>query len=345
MAPTWPDLLTVLVRGEHLCPDQTHWAMSEILSGNASPVHIAAFAVALRAKGETVDEIAGLAEAMTEAAVPVQITRDAVDIVGSGGDRANTVNVSTMAALTAAGAGAKVVKHGNRAASSMCGTADCLEALGVRLEVEPARQQQVLDAAGMCFLFAPMYHQSLRHAGPVRRELGIQTTFNLLGPLTNPARPDAAAVGVADGRAAGLMAGVLARAGRRGLVFHGEDGLDELTTTTTSRVWLLADGQVRETVIDPRDLGLQPASRDDLVGGPPAHNAQVARELLAGKPGPVRDIVLFNAAAALLAHRGPDVQGDAAEQVAACLHDAAEAIDSGAAAAALERFVTATNAD
>lgn len=342
-AIAWPDLLTRLVTGDDLGPAETHWAMSEILGGNASPVQIAAFAVALRSKGETVDEIVGLAEAMTEAATPVVLSRDAVDIVGTGGDRANTVNVSTMAALTAAGAGAKVVKHGNRAASSMCGTADCLEALGVRLEVPPAHQQRVLDEAGISFLFAPLYHQSLRHAGPVRRELGIQTTFNLLGPLTNPARPDAAAIGVADARAAELMAGVLARRGRRGLVFHGEDGLDELTTTTTSRVWLLADGQVHETSLDPQDLGLQAATRDDLVGGMPEHNARVAREVLGGATGPVRDIVLLNAAAALLAHRGPALDGDVTEQLRACLDEAADAIDSGRANEALDRLVGASN--
>lgn len=343
-APTWPDLLTTLVQGHDLAPEQTHWAMAEILGGNASPVHVAAFAVALRAKGETVDEIVGLAEAMTEAATPIAVSRDAVDIVGTGGDRANTVNVSTMAALVAAAAGAKVVKHGNRSASSMCGAADCLEALDVRLEVPPAQQQAVLDATGLCFLFAPLYHQSLRHAGPVRRELGIQTTFNLLGPLTNPAQPEAAAIGVADARAAALVAGVLARRGRRGLVFHGGDGLDELTTTTTSQVWLLSDGEVRETVLDPRDLGAQPATREDLAGGLPEHNARVAREVLAGATGPVRDIVLVNAAAALLAHRGPNLDTDVTEQVAGCLDEVTAAIDSGRATETLQRFAAATNA-
>ncbi|WP_420175773.1 anthranilate phosphoribosyltransferase [Luteococcus sp. OSA5] len=341
-ATPWAELLNALVEGRDLSTEQTHWAMDEILGGNASPVHIAGFAVAMRAKGETVEELRGLADAMTNHATPITLGQEAVDIVGSGGDRANTVNVSTMAAVAASAAGARVVKHGNRAASSMCGTADCLEALGVKLEVAPDKQAAVLERAGMVFLFAPLYHRSLRFAAAPRRELGIRTPFNLLGPLTNPARPVAQAIGVADARAADLMAGVLAARGSRGMVFHGGDGLDELTTTTTSDVWLIGEGRVVRTQLDPQALGLQPAQPEDLVGGPPEHNAQVARDVFAGQTGPVRDIVLANGAAALLAHRGVDLDADLPEQMMTCIKDIAQALDSGAAAATLDRLVEET---
>ena len=231
---TWGEVLTTLVRRQDLAMSDVAWAMDQILAGEATPVQIAGFVVALRSKGETVDELMALAESMLDHATPISLDRDAVDIVGSGGDRAHTVNVSTMAAIVAAAAGAKVVKHGNRAASSSCGTADVLEALGVRLNVPPAAQAAILARTGIVFLFAPLYHQSLRHAATTRSELGIATVFNFLGPLANPARPVGQAVGVADERMAGLMAGVLAGRGSRGMVFHGRDGLDELTTTTFS---------------------------------------------------------------------------------------------------------------
>ena len=218
----------------------------------------------------------------------------------------NTVNVSTMAAIVAAAAGATVVKHGNRAASSACGAADVLEALGIVLDLTPQDQQQVVAEVGIGFLFAPHYHPALRHAGPTRRELGIPTTFNLLGPLANPAQPRAQAVGVADPQMAELMAEVFAARGHQGLVVHGGDGLDELTTTTCSTLWAYADGQLRRTELDPADLGLPRAELADLVGGDPSHNAQVVRDVVAGVPGPIRDIVLLNAAAALVADAKPD---------------------------------------
>lgn len=344
MTRSWPEVLNSLVRGDHLDADATRWAMSEILTGNATPVQVAGFAVALRAKGETVDELVGLSTAMLEAATPLDLPRAAVDIVGSGGDRANTVNISTMAAIVAAGAGATVVKHGNRAASSACGSADVIEALGVKLAVEPSAQPAVLDECGIVFLFAPTYHPSLRHAAVPRRELGIATVFNFLGPLANPARPDAMAVGVADVRMAELVAGVYAARGNRGLVFHGTDGLDELTTTSPSRVWLISDGRVVETVLDPADLGIAAAQHADLVGGVADHNAQVVRDLLDGASGPVRDIVLLNAAAALLAFDGPDLDTDPAPQLAGGLERAAAAVDSGAAKDVLARWVTVTAA-
>lgn len=344
-APTWPDVLSRLVAGGDLDAEHTDWAMNQVLSGEATPAQIAGFMVALQAKGVTRDELSGLVTGMLANARPLDLpTREAVDIVGTGGDRANTVNVSTMAAMVAAAAGATVVKHGNRAASSACGTADCLEALGVALDVPPDRQAEVLQAAGIVFLFAPVYHPSLRHAAVPRRELGIRTPFNFLGPLANPAQPAAVALGVADGRMAAIMAGVLADRGLRGLVFHGADGLDELTTTTASDVWVVAAGTVRATRLDPAELGLPRADPASLVGGDPAHNAGIVRATFAGEPGPVRDIVVLNAAAALLAHDGPDIAASLADQVAPRLRRAAEAIDSGAATALLERWVAASAA-
>lgn len=340
---TWPNVLTGLVRGEDLDAAATEWAMGEILGGNASPVQMAAFMVALRSKGETATELNALANGMLAKAVPIALPRNAVDVVGSGGDRANTVNVSTMAAIVAAAAGAKVIKHGNRAASSMSGTADCLEALGLAIDVPPERQAEVFDECGLVFLFAPMYHGSLRHTAPTRRELGIQTTFNFLGPLANPARPQAQAIGMANLHVAALVAEVLARRGNRGLVFHGEDGLDELTTTTRSDIWLIREGRVVQTELNPADLGVQPAQPTDLVGGPPAHNAQVVRDVLAGAVGPVRDIVLVNAAATLLAFDGPSLTMPVADQLRAGVARAADAIDQGAASELLARWVTVTN--
>lgn len=343
MTRTWPDLLTSLVTGQDLDRDGTSWAMNEILSGAVSPVQVAGFMVALQAKGATPDELNGLVTAMLENARPISLpSRDAVDIVGTGGDRANTVNVSTMAAMVAAAAGAKVVKHGNRAASSACGTADCLEALGVVLDLDPSVQGRVFDEAGIVFLFASHYHPSLRHAAVPRRELGIRTTFNFLGPLANPARPLAQAIGVADLAMAKLVANVLGDRGNRGLVFHGGDGLDELTTTTTSDVWVIRDGRVVTTTLDPLDLGIERTTKESLVGGDPAHNAQVVRDTFAGKLGPVRDIVLLNAAAAILAFDGPDPDADLAEQLREPLRRAAEAVDSGAARDLLERWVGLT---
>ena len=344
MGQTWPDVLTGLIAGRDLDAATARWAMDQILAGDATPVQIAGFAVALRAKGETVDELSGLAQAMLDRATAVDLPRDAVDVVGSGGDRANTVNVSTMAALVAAAAGVPVVKHGNRAASSACGTADCLEALGVALTVPPQAQPDVLARVGIVFLFAPLYHPSLRHAGSARKELGVQTAFNFLGPLANPARPQAQAVGVANPDLAPRVAGVIAGRGHRGLAFHGGDGLDELTTTTRSRVWVIGDRQVTQTDLDPAELGLARARPEDLVGGDPAHNAQVVRDVLGGAQGPIRDIVLLNAAAAMLAHAGPVPGTPVAEQLAVHLARAAEAVDSGAASALLARWVEVSQA-
>lgn len=337
---TWSQVLGPLVAGQDIPRESTSWAMERLLSGEATPAQQAAFVVALRCKGETVAELAGLADTMLDFATPIEVPGPAVDVVGSGGDRANTVNVSTMAAIVAAAAGARVVKHGNRAASSACGAADVLEALGVALDLAPERQADVVAEVGIGFLFAPLYHPALRHA-VWRRELGIPTTFNFLGPLANPAQPVAQAVGVADVRMAGLMAGVFAGRGQRGLVVHGGDGLDELTTTTTSTVWVYADGEVRQRELDPTHLGIPRAEVADLVGGDATTNATVVRDLLAGRGGPVRDIVTLNAAAALVALDGP-VADDLDDQLAAGLERARTAIDSGAGEAKLQEWVTAT---
>ncbi|MDX6322674.1 MAG: anthranilate phosphoribosyltransferase, partial [Propionibacteriaceae bacterium] len=286
-----------------------------------------------------------LLRSMLAASEKVELeSNDVIDIVGTGGDRHHSINVSTLAALVVAGAGGRVCKHGNRAASSACGSADVLEALGVVLDLPPEAQQGVVDAAGIAFLFAPLYHAGLRHAAVPRRELGIPTTFNFLGPLANPAQPNAAAVGVADARMAELMAGVFAARGGQGLVFHGDDGLDELTTTTTSTIWAFADGRVSRTELDPAQLGVPRAAVDDLVGGNAATNAAVVSGVLAGETGPVRDIVVLNAAAALTAYAKPAAGADLLDQLRTQLTRAEESIDSGAAAAKLHEWVAATKA-
>jgi anthranilate phosphoribosyltransferase len=343
--PSWPALIRALIGGRALTAEQTAWAMNEIMEGAASPAQIAGFGVALRAKGETAEEMAGLAASMLAHATPITIPGPVTDLVGTGGDGLHTVNVSTMGTIVAASAGVPMVKHGNRAASSACGAADVLEALGVVIDLPAAATEALFGEIGIAFLFAAAYHPSLRHAGPVRRDLGVPTAFNYLGPLTNPARPTSLAVGVADPTMGPVLAGVYAGRGESALVFHGE-GLDELTTTGPSSVWIAADGAVTATEFDPAALGLPRATIDDLRGGDPAHNADVARLLLAGRAGPVRDIVLLNAAAAITAAGGlsgltsPDAL---AKALGDGLARAAAAVDSGAAAALLDRWTQVSN--
>lgn len=339
---SWPGVLNPLLRGEDLGADDTAWAMDRIMSGEATDVQIAGFAVALRSKGETVDEVSGLVRAMYEHANTIEVPGRTVDIVGTGGDLAKTVNISTMSAIVIAGTGAKVVKHGNRASSSASGSSDVLEKLGVNLDLSARRVVEVAEEAGITFCFAVKFHPALRYAARARKELGAQTTFNVLGPLTNPARVRSQAVGVADLRMAPIVAGVLAERGNSALVFRGDDGLDELTTTATSRVWVVRDGAVREEAFDPRDIGLELVPAQALRGGDPSYNADVARRVLAGERGPVREAVLLNSAAALVALDPTD--GTLNEQLAAGIEKAAESIDSGAARRALERWVAASNA-
>jgi len=342
-SPTWSQLTAALIAGEHLTREQSAWAMDTVMDGQATPVQLAGFLVALRAKGETAEEMAGLVEAMLRHAVRIEVPGPCVDVVGTGGDRRHTVNISTMAALVVAGTGRRVVKHGNRAASSSTGAADVLEALGVRLDLPPTRIAELAVEVGITFCFAQVFHPSMRHAGAARRELGVPTAFNFLGPLTNPAQPAASAIGVADARMAPIMAQVLAERGASALLFRGEDGLDELSTTAPSAVWVVTDGGVRETRLDALDVGLPRASLADLVGGDPAHNAGVVRDLLGGVRGPVRDAVLLNAAAAVVAADGAG-KGDLTAGMRNALDEATRAVDSGAAAAVLDRWVAASAA-
>jgi anthranilate phosphoribosyltransferase len=343
---TWPNLLTALLRAEELSTGDTAWAMGEIMSGSATPVQIAAFAVALRAKGESPTEIAGLVESMLASAalvdLPVEVRDSAVDVVGTGGDRAHTVNISTMAAIVVAASGVRVVKHGNRAASSSCGAADLLEELGIPLDLGPAEVARCVTEVGIGFCFAARFHPGMRHAGVPRREMGVPTFFNFLGPLTNPAQPTAAAVGCADVRMAGVMAEVFARRGDSVLVMRGEDGLDEFTTTAPTRIWAVRDGAVTETVIDAADLGIARSSTADLRGADAPYNAKVARALFAGQTGPVRDAVMVNAAAALVARTGWG--GDLGEALRAGLDKVAAAVDSGAAGDLVQRWADTARA-
>lgn len=337
MGLTWPAVLGQLLSRQDLGADATAWAMGEIMSGNALDVQIAAFLVALRAKGETIDELAGLVDSMLDHAVPLPGLQDSVDIVGTGGDQAKTVNISSTAAIVTAATGIRVVKHGNRASSSASGAADVLEALGLRLTLSPEKVAILAQRAGITFCFANVFHPSMRFAAPARGGMAIPTAFNLLGPLTNPAHARAAAVGVADGSKAPLIAGVLARRGRSALVFRSRDGLDELSTTAVNDVWEVRGGDVTRHEFDAQDIGLARATKDDLRGGSPTHNAAVTRRVLAGEVSAVRDVVALNAAAAATAYAA-DASAPLAERLAAGLDAALQAIDSGRATETLERL-------
>ncbi|NNU28555.1 anthranilate phosphoribosyltransferase [Isoptericola sediminis] len=344
--PTWPGVLSALVAGHDLSAEETSWAMDEVMSGEVPPARLAGFLVGLRAKGETAAELTGLADAMLAHATRIEVPGPSVDLVGTGGDRHHTVNISTMAAVVVAGTGTRVVKHGNRAASSSSGSADVLEALGVRLDQPAERVAEIALEVGITFCFAGMFHPSMRHAGTARRDLGIATAFNFLGPLTNPAQPAATAVGCADARMAPLMAGVLAARGTRALVFRGDDGLDELAATGGADVWEVHDGAVVEQRLDAAaDLGLRRIAIEDLRGGDAAHNAEVARAVFSGADrGPVRETVLLNAAAALVADGSlpGTAEGSLVERLAAGTAHAARSVDEGGAADVLARWVEAT---
>ena len=334
---SWPVLIGALLRGQSLSEDETAWAMGEIMEGAAIPAQIAGFGVALRAKGETAPEMTGLARAMLERAAPLSLPGQVTDLVGTGGDGHQTVNISTMATIVAAAAGIPMAKHGNRAASSQSGAADVLEALGIVIDLPPEAATAVFAETGIVFLFAALYHPAFRYTAVPRRELGVPTAFNYLGPLTNPARPSAVAAGVADPRMGEVLAEVLASRGNSALVFHG-DGLDELTTTGTSAIWVVSSGVVSQTTLDPASLGLAPATIGDLRGGDASGNAKVVGSVLAGDTGPVRDIVLLNAAAAITASAGIAGPGELTDAMRAGLTRAAEAIDSGAASDLLARW-------
>ncbi|QKG26470.1 anthranilate phosphoribosyltransferase [Actinomadura verrucosospora] len=336
---TWPALLNALLDGDSLTSEETAWAMNTIMAGEATDAQIAGFAVAMRAKGETVAEVSGLADGMMDNATPVEVPGRIADLVGTGGDRAHTVNISTMAAVVAAASGVRVVKHGNRAASSSCGAADLLEHLGVAIDLSPEATAAVVAETGITFCFAPRFHPALRYASRTRSELGTPTVFNFLGPLTNPARPGAQAVGVFHPRMAGVIAGVFAARGCSSLVFRGDDGLDELTTTGTSTVWVVRDGTATQTTFDPSALGIPPARPEDLRGADAAFNARVARETFGGREGAVRDMVLLNAAALITAYEGAPSADELTPTLAAARDRAAQAVDSGAAATLLDRWI------
>lgn len=344
---SWPDLLNAILSGENLSVSEAEWAMSQIMSGQATDAEIAGFLIALRCKGETVDEIVGFRDAILSAALPVPVTAQVLDIVGTGGDRFGTVNISTMASIVAAATGIPVVKHGNRAASSKSGSSDVLAALGVDLSLDPGRVAEVLDAAGITFVYAAAFHPGFAHAAPARRQLGVPTVFNILGPLCNPARSEANAVGVAQLDRVPLITGVFRTRGATALVFRGDDGLDELTTTGHSRIWEISRGDIHEHDLDPRDLGIKRASIDDLIGGSPAENAAVVHRILDGETGPVRDIVLLNAAAGIVSYRlsqnPSEAQRPIIERLSDALTAAEIAIDSGLAKKTLAAWVSASS--
>jgi anthranilate phosphoribosyltransferase len=350
---SWPDLLAALLRREDLTLGDASWAMDRAMSGDATPVELAGFLVALRAKGETPAEVSGLVSAMLAHAAPVELapgTGPTVDTCGTGGDRSNTVNISTMAAVVVAGAGAPVVKHGNRAASSAAGSADVLEALGVAVDLPPAAVGDCLAEAGIVFCFAPVFHGGMRHAAVTRRELGVATIFNVLGPLANPARPAAQVVGCADPRLAPVMAQALLDRGTRAVVVRGQDGLDELSTFAPTRVWDATGAEVVESLVDALDLGIARSEPGALGGRDAAFNAAVARAVLSGERSdrldPVRDAVLLGAAAALVAHDaalGVVSTASAGDRIAAALPRAEAAITSGSSGAVLDRWIAVSS--
>lgn len=336
---SWPQVLGRLTDRQHLTRAQAAWAMDQIMTGDAEPAQIAAFAVALKMKGPTSEEVSALAAVMLDHAVPVHVDQDAVDVVGTGGDGVNTVNLSTMASIVVAAAGVSVVKHGNRAASSLSGGADTLEALGVRIDVGPEQVARSVAELGIGFCFAPQFHPSYRHAAAIRRQIGVPTVFNLLGPLTNPAKPRAGLIGCAFAELAEVMAGVFAARRSSVLVVHGDDGLDELTTTTTSTIWRVQAGTVDKLKFDPAGFGFARAEIEELRGGDAEANAAEVRAVLAGANGPVRDAVVLNAAGALVAHAGLSSRAEWLPAWEDGLRRAGDAIDSGAAEQLLARWV------
>jgi len=327
------EAIAKVVRCENLSEDEAAAAFEVIMRGDATPSQIAGFVVALRMKGETVEELTGFARTARAVATRIQVEGALLDTCGTGGDGLATFNISTLAAIVAAACGARVAKHGNRAASSMCGSADVLEQLGVKIDLAPEGVARCIDEAGIGFLFAPVFHPSFRFAGVPRRELGLRTVFNVLGPLCNPAGAKYQALGVADGAMAAKMADVLQRLGvERAIVFHASDGMDELSVASPSTV-IEIDGRRKEYELDPVELGLSRAPVEAMRGGGPEENARLAREVLDGAKGARRDVVLLNAAAALRA-------AGLAEEWKDGLGLAAEAIDSGRAGEVLLRWAT-----
>ena len=348
--PSWPSILAKLIAKQDLDRSEANWAMSQIMAGDSSEAEIAAFMLALRSKGETVSELAGLVDVMLKQAVLLDTGDDALDIVGTGGDLVGTVNVSSMASILASAAGVPVMKHGSRSASGKTGSSEMLEVLGIKLDISPQRVAEVFKETGITFFFAPVFHPAMRHVAPIRKQLGVPTTFNFLGPLANPAQPIATSLGVANAQIAPLMAQELAERGRFGLVFRGDDGLDELTTTTTSTVWVVTPEGVQQQQLNPADFGIKIASQEALIGGDAQQNAQVARDLFAGKTeknlGAVRDIVILNAAGGVVAYqaaKNPQQSGSSLKsQFGSAIESVTKSLDDGLAANKLEQWVTAT---
>jgi anthranilate phosphoribosyltransferase len=348
---TWQQILGLLSRKKDLSEDQASWAMQELMSGNATDSQIAAFAIGLRVKGESPQEILGLVNTMMKHAVLVSLDRHAVDVVGTGGDGAHTVNISTMAALTVAGTGVPVLKHGNRAVSSKCGTADVLEALGVAINMPPVLVSSSVAEAGIGFCLATAHHPALKYAATVRKELGIPTVFNVLGPLANPGQPQAALIGVADENLVEQLAKVQFQRGKTSILVRSEDGLDEISTAATTRAWDLTDGNIREEVIEPQNFSIPRASPEQLRGGDAKYNAKVVRAIMAGQKegdlGAIRDVVAINAAAALVAYDAifkkfnfGDTSNTLSSRIANALPLAYQSLDSGAAESVLDVWIS-----
>jgi anthranilate phosphoribosyltransferase len=354
---TWPNLMGKLLLGSDLSRAESSWVMQQIMSGEATEAQMAGFMIGLRAKGETVDEISGLVDVMLEHALKLTTGNDALDIVGTGGDLVGTFNVSSMASILSSAAGIPVLKHGSRSASGKTGSSEMFEVLGVNLDLTPDQVAEVFKKTGITFFFAPVFHPALRFVGPVRRQLGVPTTFNFLGPLANPAQPVATSLGVANADVAPLIAAEMAARGRTALVFRGDDGLDELTTTAKSRIWQVSGGVVREFTLDPRDFGISLVAVDDLVGGDAEFNAQVARDVFArnlkhedagyaAKIAAAIDIVRLNAAAGVVAYELARDASRADVDLNLRFEDALAkvtlALESGAAEAKLSAWVTAS---
>ena len=334
------EAIVKIVNKEDLTYDEAYTVMNEIMSGETTPTQNAAFLASLStksAKAETTEEIAGCAAAMRDHATKVETGMDVFEIVGTGGDNANSFNISTTSALVAAAGGMKVAKHGNRAASSKCGTADCLEALGVNIQQEPEQCVKLLKEAGMCFFFAQKYHSSMKYVGPIRKELGFRTVFNILGPLTNPSSPSMQLLGVYDEYLVEPLAQVLISLGvKRGMVVYGQDKLDEISLSAPTTVCEFKDGWFKSYVIKPEDFGLERCNKQDLVGGTPEENAAITRAILSGEKGPKRDAVLMNAGAALYI-------GGKADSMKEGIALAAQLIDSGKAMETLEKMIAVSN--
>ncbi len=338
----WDLVLNSLAEKKDLSVEQITWAMSQILEGVAENTQIKQFLSGLKAKGESASEVRALVDQMYKYAAPISITERAVDTVGTGGDGANTINISTTAAIITNAAGARVVKHGNRAASSKSGSADLLEALGVKIDLTGKEVEQTVHKIGIGFCFAPVFHSSMKHAVVARKELGVPTVFNILGPLANPAKPVAAAIGVARAQLLPLMAQVLLEQGKEGFVFRGDDGLDEVSLSSTTTVIQISNGKLSQEIFDPTELGIAGAAISDLAGGDAKYNAKITNQIFAGESGPMRDAVTLNAAFAIAAFKG-DFNLPLATQIANGFVSANKAIDSGAAQSVLKRWVQLSN--